>query len=258
MIISDPWFYVTAIPAVLIFGIGKGGLGGALGVVAVPLMSLTVSSTQAAAILLPILCAMDGVAVKLHYRHVDTTLLRKMLPGAVLGVAIAGMVMSYSSENRLQMVVGSLCLLFCGHYYFTLFVTGQEKQISSSKYDRLLAFFWAGLSGFSSTTIHAGGGPASIYLLPLKLDKVTLIATMAVFFAVVNAFKLLPFYLLGQFDYTNLMTALVLIPLAPVGVKLGVWMLHRFSQATIYHVCYLLLLISGAKLFWAGIGSDLL
>ncbi|MBF4312717.1 sulfite exporter TauE/SafE family protein, partial [Vibrio anguillarum] len=49
MIISDPWFYVTAIPAVLIFGIGKGGLGGALGVVAVPLMSLSVSSTQAAA-----------------------------------------------------------------------------------------------------------------------------------------------------------------------------------------------------------------
>nr|MBF4448710.1 sulfite exporter TauE/SafE family protein [Vibrio anguillarum] len=82
MIISDPWFYVTAIPAVLIFGIGKGGLGGALGVVAVPLMSLSVSSTQAAAILLPILCVMDGFAVKQHYRHVDTMLLRKMLPGA--------------------------------------------------------------------------------------------------------------------------------------------------------------------------------
>ncbi|MBF4400893.1 sulfite exporter TauE/SafE family protein, partial [Vibrio anguillarum] len=227
MIISDPWFYVTAIPAVLIFGIGKGGLGGALGVVAVPLMSLSVSSTQAAAILLPILCVMDGFAVKQHYRHVDTMLLRKMLPGAVLGVAIAGMVMSYSSENWLKIVVGSLCLLFCGHYFFTLFVMGKKKLNPTSKYDRLLAFFWSGLSGFSSTTIHAGGGPASIYLLPLKLDKVTLIATMAVFFSVVNVFKLFPFYLLGQFDSSNLMTALILIPLAPIGVKLGVGILYR-------------------------------
>ncbi len=30
-IVSDPWFYIMAIPAVLIYGIGKGGLGGALG-----------------------------------------------------------------------------------------------------------------------------------------------------------------------------------------------------------------------------------
>ena len=55
MMLSDPWFYLLAIPAVLIYGIGKGGLGGALGILAVPMMALVIPPTQAAAILLPIL-----------------------------------------------------------------------------------------------------------------------------------------------------------------------------------------------------------
>ena len=60
--ISDPWFYAVAIPAVLLVGISKGGFGGGLGTAAVPLMALVISPVQAAAILLPILCIMDLVA----------------------------------------------------------------------------------------------------------------------------------------------------------------------------------------------------
>lgn len=246
MLISDPWFYITAIPAVLIFGIGKGGLGGALGVIAVPLLSYTVAPAQAAAIMLPILCVMDLFAIKQHWCHADRKLLRKMLPGAAMGVVLAGAVMFSVSDGVLRLVVGSLCLLFCIQY-----ILGNKKK----KHPRgnLSAWFWSSLSGFSSTTIHAGGGPASIYLLPLQLDKVTLIATMAVFFAIINGIKLIPFYLLGQFDASNLYTALILMPLAPVGVKLGVWMLHRVSQVAIYNLCYLFLFISGIKLFMDGV-----
>ena len=53
--ITDPLFYAVAIPAVLLFGISKGGFGGGLGTAAVPLMALVISPVQAAAILLPIL-----------------------------------------------------------------------------------------------------------------------------------------------------------------------------------------------------------
>ena len=41
MLITDPWFYAAAIPAVLLFGIAKGGFGGGLGAAAVPLMLLS-------------------------------------------------------------------------------------------------------------------------------------------------------------------------------------------------------------------------
>jgi len=245
MVVSDPWFYATAIPAVIIYGIGKGGLGGALGIIAVPLMAFTIAPTQAAAILLPILCLMDIFAVRQHYSNADYSILKCMLPGAILGVALASLFLSVISEVGLKLVIGGLSLLFCFQYL----IKGLNHY---SKGGIVSAWCWSALSGFSSTALHAGGGPASIYLLPLKLEKVTLIATMAVLFGIINLFKLIPYSLLGEFDHTNLMTSLLLMPLAPIGVKLGVLMLHKVSQDVVYRLCYLFLFISGCKLFWDG------
>ncbi|PSW16282.1 hypothetical protein C9J01_04590 [Photobacterium rosenbergii] len=241
MIVTDPWFYITAVPAVLIYGIGKGGLGGALGIIAVPLMALVVSPTQAAAILLPILCVMDAFAVRQHYRSADYSVLKQMLPGSLLGVLLAGLFLSVTPEAGLKLLIGVLSLLFCLQYV----LSGSQQN---KKPGKASAWWWSSLGGFSSTAIHAGGGPASIYLLPLRLEKVTLIATMAVLFGIINLAKLIPYSMLGEFDTTNLMTAVVLMPLAPVGVYMGVWLLHRVSQDVVYRLCYLFLFLSGMKL----------
>jgi len=55
-------FFTFAIPAVLVVGLSKGGIGGAIGLLGVPLMSLAVDPVKAAAIFLPILIVMDIVA----------------------------------------------------------------------------------------------------------------------------------------------------------------------------------------------------
>ena len=86
--ITDPWFYACAIVAVLIVGIAKGGLGGGIGIVGVPLMSLTIDPIRAAAIMLPILLVMDVFAVRAWWKRWDATNLRTMIPGAVLGTLI--------------------------------------------------------------------------------------------------------------------------------------------------------------------------
>jgi hypothetical protein len=52
-------FYPVAVFAILLTGIAKGGFGGGSGGVAVPLMSIYIAPPEAAAIMLPILCAMD-------------------------------------------------------------------------------------------------------------------------------------------------------------------------------------------------------
>lgn len=246
MVVTDPWFYLTAVPAVLIYGIGKGGLGGALGIIAVPLMALVVSPTQAAAILLPILCVMDFFAVKQHYRNADYAVLKRMLPGSLLGILLAGLFLSVTPEAGLKLLIGGLSLLFCVQYVL-------QREASQQPAGTVGAWWWSSLGGFSSTAIHAGGGPASIYLLPLRLDKITLIATMAVLFAIINLFKLIPYAMLGEFDTTNLMTAMLLIPLAPVGVYMGVWLLHRVSQEWVYRLCYIFLFVSGLKLLIDGL-----
>ena len=55
---TDPLFPVTAIAAVLLVGLAKGGFSG-IGMAATPLLALTMPPLQALAILLPILMMQD-------------------------------------------------------------------------------------------------------------------------------------------------------------------------------------------------------
>src|SRR5690606_38292036 len=88
VLVTDPWFYVAAVPAVLLFGVSKGGFGGGLGIVAVPLMALTVPVAQAAATMLPVLLAMDVVAVIAYRRVWDRRDMVILAPAALAGIVV--------------------------------------------------------------------------------------------------------------------------------------------------------------------------
>ena len=92
-----------------------------------------------------------------------------------------------------------------------------------------------------------------MYLLPQKLDKAVLVGTTVIFFAVINAVKVVPYLWLGLFDARNLLTSLALAPLAPLGIAAGVWLMRRLSQDIFYRVAYAMLAIVGAKLLWDGV-----
>ena len=81
---SAPTTNVAAIAAVLIVGVAKGGLGGGVAVVGVPLMAMVVSPVQAAAIMLPILMVMDVLALRVYWGQWDPGSLRLLLPAALL------------------------------------------------------------------------------------------------------------------------------------------------------------------------------
>ena len=66
--------------------------------------------------------------------------------------------------------------------------------------------------------------------------------------------KLIPYTLMGALDGSNLLTSVVLMPLAPIGVKLGYMILNRVSQKAIYRFFYIALFLSGIKLLLDGIG----
>lgn len=244
--ITDPFFYLCAIPAVLIFGLAKGGFGGGIAVVSVPLMTLAISPVQAAAILLPILIVMDAVAMWSFRGQWSKPNLRFSLPGAILGIAIGAFTFRYLSEDAIRLLIGIIAVAFCLNYWLK---PALDKKAEPSL---LHGSLWGTVAGFTSFGIHAGGPPLSIYLLPQKLDKTILMGTFAIFFAVVNVVKLIPYTWLGQFDHTNLLTALVLMPLAPVGVRLGYFLLHRISEQLVYRLCYFFLFVVGMKLLYDG------
>jgi len=66
--ITDPLFYLLALPAVTLLGLGKGGFAG-VGMIATPLLALAVPPLQAAAIVLPILLVQDIISVWVYRRE---------------------------------------------------------------------------------------------------------------------------------------------------------------------------------------------
>ena len=247
--ISDPLFYALAVVAILIVGIAKSGFGGGLGVLAVPIMALAIPPLQAAAILLPVLCMMDLFNIW-HYRNAwDKRNIQILLPAALLGILIGTFTFRYLSDAHIRVLIGLIAIAFVFNFFF------HRPNRPTASPSVLKGSFWGLISGFVSFGVHAGGPPANVYLLPQRLDKSVFVGTMVVLFTIVNYVKLIPYTLLHQINVSNLTTSLILAPLAPVGVWLGL-QLHKVVKETwFYPICYLLLLVTGIKLLYDGILS---
>ena len=250
MLITDPWFYAVAIPAFLLTGISKGGFASGAGNMTVPLLSLTIPAPQAAGIALPLLCAMDASGIRAWWGRWSARDLLDLLPGAALGLALGALAFGAMSDRHIQALVGLVTLAFLARTALRRFARGVAEAAPRSP---VRAAIWSAMSGFTSTIAHAGGPPLAVYLYPRKLDRARLAATTAIFFAGLNYAKLVPYFFLGQLSATNLLTSLVLLPLAPIGVALGVWLQQRLSDRVFYAVIYALLFVTGVRLVWEGL-----
>ncbi|MFK7828372.1 MAG: sulfite exporter TauE/SafE family protein [Congregibacter sp.] len=249
--LSDPAFYFLSVPAVLLYGIAKGGFGGAVAILAVPMMALLMPPAQAAAILLPILVVMDMVVIYTYRGQYDALALRLLLPAAMLGIAIGYFLVDNMNDAMMRFVVGMVALVFGVQ---TLF--GWLSRLGRV-HNRWVALLFGMLSGFTSFSIHAGGPPLTMYLLPKQLAPVIYAGTAGLFFAVVNVTKLPAYYALGQFSDENLVYSLALMPVAPIGVMIGRQLVRLSNPRVYYRVISAFLIIVGLKLIWDGLGSDI-
>ncbi len=246
--ILDPWFLALAVPAVLAAGISKAGFGGGLASLAVPLMALAIPPVQAAAILLPILCVMDIMGLAVYRRIADFKNLMIMVPGALAGIAIGTFTFEYFNDDLIRLIIGSIAISFTLQRLFNAGPKGSAPGPSLTR-----GTFWSTIAGFTSFVAHAGGPPVQFYLLPQRMDKTVYVGTTVWFFMVVNYIKLIPYGFLGQLSSGNVLTSAALLPLAPLGIWLGLRLHKLVSDAMFYRIIHTLLLIAGCKLIWDGL-----
>jgi len=246
--ISDPWFYAVAIPAVILVGLSKGGFAG-ISALSVPLLALQISPLKAAVIMLPILMVQDVVSVWAYWRKWDTGNLKVLLPGALVGIIVAYLLAAYVSDAVFRISLGVVSLLFGARYLFS-------KQIAQPKPAGVKAgLFWGAMSGFTSTVANIGAPPFQIYVLPQRLPRDVFVGTMAIFFAVVNWAKVPPFFALGLFTHETVLTSLVLFPLAIAATWAGVLLVRRLAADQFNRVIYGLMILVGVKLIFDGVGK---
>ena len=245
--ITDPWFYAVAIPAVLLMGLSKSGFGAGFGALATPLLALAVPVPQAAAIMLPLLLVMDGFGVKALLLQRDRALIRLLLPAGLLGTVLGTLSFGVRAPKVVAGIVGGLTLAFLAQRL--LF----PPRADSKPPPKWLGFGLGIASGFTSFVAHAGSPPVSAYVLPLRLSPITYTATMATFFAAINLSKWVPYAWLGLIDMRTITTSLALVPLAPIGVWVGVRLVPHIRPVLFYRLVYAGMFLTGAKLLWDGL-----
>ena len=243
-IITDPWFYAVAIPAVLLTGLSKSGFATGIGTLSVPLMALAISVPQAAAVMMPLLLLADLMGLRMFRHDFDKNLLRFMLPFGLLGVVIGTLTFKFFSPQVVAGCVGVFTLLFLAQQL--LF----PPSSASKPQPRWLGALFITTSGFTSFIAHAGGPPMNAYALPLRLKPLVFSATMAYFYFAINLSKWIPYAYLGLLDWRNFWTALLLMPVAGFGVWLGKRLAMRMSPKMFYRLIYFGMLLSGSKLLW--------
>jgi uncharacterized membrane protein YfcA len=241
------------VPAVALVGLSKGGIGGAIGLLGVPLMSLAVDPVRAAAIFLPILIVMDIVALW-SWRHFnDRKTLLMILPGGVIGIALGWATSAYVSDDALRLVIASATILFTVRYFWQVYGPHSKTPAAPLPHRPVAATFWGALSGYASFVAHAGGPPFQIYVLPMKLDPKSYTGASIRFFAIVNAVKVIPYFLLGALSSENLTISASLLPVALASTMLGAAIVKHLKSEVFYPMTYALAFLAGLKLLWDGL-----
>jgi len=241
-VLGDPYFWAAAVPAVVMIGLSKGGLG-PLGGLAVPILALAISPVQAAGLTLPIFVLSDIVAVVAYRRQFEPALLKLMIPAAGAGILIGWSTAAWVNDDAVRLIVGLVSVLFAVNYWLRGRLAQEPMKPSTPK-----GAFWGAVAGFTSFVSHSGGAPFQMYVLPLRLAPPVFAGTSVIFFAVVNALKLPPYLLLGQFRTSNLMAAAILAPLSIVCALFAVRLIKVIDQARFYRIVYVLMFAIGVFL----------
>lgn len=248
-VIGDPWFYAVAIPAVISMGIAKAGIGGTGGL-ATPLMALAVTVPQAAAILLPIICVADIFAVWAYRRTWHKKNLKIMIPSATVGIIFGTLSFKYLDPSAIKILIGIIAVVFALVQFLGYMSKKEAKPPTKPKIGK--GGFWCSICGFTSFVAHSGAPPLNVYMIPQRLDKTTYMGTLAIFYAYVNYAKIVPYWWLGQFHLTNLSTSIILLPIVPVGILLGLWIHKHVNDVLFYRIIITLLFFTGLKLLYDG------
>ncbi|MFD1328171.1 sulfite exporter TauE/SafE family protein [Mycoplana ramosa] len=251
----DPSIYLVAVPAVILVGLAKGGMGEALALMGVPILAMAVPPVQAAAVFLPLLVISDIVSLWMWRRHNDRRTLQFLLPGGIVGIALGWATSAYVPRDALRLIIGAITIFFALRYFYGQWRLRHGIVIPPKSQRVGPAAFFGMLAGYGSFVAHAGGAPFQVYALPLKLPPRDYTGAIVRYFAILNAVKLIPYFALGQLDKTNLTISATLAPLAMVATAAGGYLVKRMKTEVFYPFMYTMALMAGLKLAYDGLAS---
>jgi uncharacterized membrane protein YfcA len=221
-----PLEWCLAAAAALGMGLSKAGLAG-VGLFHVVVFALLFGARESTGYVLPLLVAGDICAVIALHQHVRWDYVRRMVPPACLGVAVAALFMGRISDTSFKPLIGAIVLLLA---FMQAARLRWSNWMGAVPHTRAAVWIIGLVAGAATMLANAAGPIIALYCIAVGLPKFEVVGTLAWFFFIVNVFKL-PFSAgLGLIRSDTLMLNLVLVPAVMVGVFSGRWIVHRLPQ----------------------------
>jgi len=223
---ADPPFAVllaVSLLAALVVGFLKTSLGGGIGLVLTPTLTLLLPAPTALALLAALLLLSDPLALRLYWRTWDPRQLRLLLPSSLVGVAAGAWVLSLLSPVGMRKTIGVVAIVFAlaqltlSHRRGPLF--GVTPHWSAGVGAGLL-------TGFASSIAHSGGLVMGLYLLSLGLPGPLVVGTSNAVTCLADVLKLVGYWQIGFISGPLLLAAVLATPT----LALGAWLGFRVNQ----------------------------
>jgi len=249
-------YMLVAALAIMLVAVSKGGFGGGVGALSVPMMLLVVE--QKGVVLgmwLPVLIACDICTLPHYPRTWRPRALFRIAPGTVVGIVAGFFLLDYVADKAwlLNLTIGVICLVFVVLKLIRGWFDRQVKDRPAWRPSWPAGTSMGLAAGVSTMMAHAAGSIVQMYVLPQKLDKREFVGTCARFFFVFNIFKI-PFFILSpskaQLTWEAFRSSMWLFALAPFGVWFGSWLNKKTDPKWFVRLIYIFLAFAGGKLIF--------
>jgi uncharacterized membrane protein YfcA len=239
--------WVLAVAAALLVGVSKTGIAG-LGMLFVVIFAQILPAKQATGLVLPLLCFGDLVAVGSYRQHANWRHLWRLFPWAGVGVVIGYFPMGRIGDHETRRLIGGIVVTLVAVHLFRRWRAGAES--SEAEHAVWFAPTLGVLAGFTTLVANAAGPLMAIYLLAMRLPKMEYVGTAAVFFLLLNLFKV-PFMIsLGLITPPSFTLNLWLAPAVLVGAWLGRRILPRINQKVFENLALFFSVAAGLRLLF--------
>lgn len=245
----DTTAWLLAAFAAMIVGLSKTGVPG-IGMLFVAIFANLMPTKQASGFVLPLLIFGDLVAVFSYRHHTEWSHLRRLFLWTGAGVALGAFAMNRIDNRQAQLLVGGIIVsLVVVHLWRKRrAAVAAEPAADAASHGPWFAPTIGVLTGFTTLVANAAGPLMAIYLLAMRLPKMAFVGTAAVFFLLLNLFKV-PFMVgLGLITVDSFKFNLLLAPAVLGGAFLGRWILPKVSQAWFERIALALSAAAGIKL----------
>jgi len=241
-------YYFIVSFCILLFAISKSGFsGGGLALISVTVLSISYGPLTAIAILMPMLIVCDVIAIYLNRKYYDHEDVWSMAPFSLLGVVAGTILFKFISLSLISIFIGSISLT----YVYLNYMAKKSKIMKIPFYGN--KGLWGALAGFTSFVLHSGGLPLNIYYMSVYNQKLQFVAGVVFSIALINIFKLVPYFYLDILNIQSLLNYLLFSPVAVIGVILGHWMNSKLSDKSFFAIINFFIVVASLRLIYLGI-----